>query len=135
MTKNIILAIGVILLAVGVIGFFNNPVFGIFAVDTLHNIIHLATGALAVVFAMKDKAAAQNFAKIFGVIYAIVAIAGFTLTGEDGKILGILTADTNDHILHVLLALVFLALGFKKGDSPQPLPMTPPTMGGSNMSM
>ena len=132
MTKKLILVLGVILLAVGVLGFWNNPVLGLFAVDTLHNIVHIATGLIAIAFAMKGEASARTFARIFGVIYAITAIAGFTLS-TDGKILGILTADANDHILHLLLALVFLALGFRKNSSSAPI-MTPP-MGGSSLGM
>jgi len=135
MTKNIVLVIGVLLLLAGVLGFFGSPVLGMFEVDMLHNIVHIATGALGLVFALKGEQAAKTFAKVFGVIYAVVAILGFTLTNTDGKILGILTANMNDHVLHVLLALVLLAVGFMKGSSASSAPTMQPPMGGSTMSM
>jgi len=132
MTKNIVLVIGVLLLLAGVLGFFGSPVLGMFEVDMLHNIVHIATGALALVFALKGEQTAKTFAKVFGVIYAVVAIAGLTLSA-DGKILGILTANMNDHVLHILLALVLLAIGFMKGSSASSATSTPstqPPMGG-----
>ncbi len=110
--KNIMIIIGVVFILAGLLGFVNNPILGILAVDTLHNIIHLATGVLAIVFAMQGEAQGRKFFLIFGIVYALVTILGF-LTG-DGKILGLVTVNGADNIFHLLVTVVFLVIGLKK---------------------
>lgn len=137
MAKKVVLLFGVVLTLVGIIGFFNDPIFGIFEVDTLHNVVHILTGVLALAFG-KSEASAKMFAKVFGVVYAVVALAGLALGGD--KILGLIEANMADHLLHVLLALVFLYVGFagggKKAAAPagpaSPPPPAPPAAGGES---
>lgn len=109
MAKRITLVLGVILTLVGLLGFFNNPVIGLFNTNALHNIVHLATGILAIVFAMQSDASAIMFNKVFGVIYAIVAILGFIAPGFMSDLLNVNGAD---NVLHVILAVIFLYVGF-----------------------
>jgi H+/Cl- antiporter ClcA len=110
MTKNILYVLGVVLTAVGIIGFFNNPVFGLFLVDTPLNILHLATGILAIVFASlgsiplstvsnggtetrsslnthrhyadTDNLYASIYAIVAGVLYGVLSIAGLVTRGD-----------------------------------------------------
>lgn len=111
--KTILTVLGVVLTAVGILGFFNNPVLGIFAVNTLHNLVHLVTGVGAlIVLANEDWH--MWFARLFGLVYAVVAVAGFL--SDDGMVMG-MVMNTADHYLHVFLALVFLWIGF--GPVPQ----------------
>lgn len=104
--------LGVVFVIVGLLGFVNHPVLGIFEVNTLHNLIHLVSGILAIYFANKGEAPAKTFAKVFGVIYLLVAVLGFALSGN---ILGLFMVNTADNLLHVVLGAVFLALGFMGG--------------------
>ena len=83
---------------------------GIFEVDTLHNIIHLATGLVAF-WAAASVANARLFFKIFGLVYALVTILGFTM---DGDVLGLIHTNMADNLLHLVIAVVALYAGFSK---------------------
>jgi hypothetical protein len=109
MTKTIVTILGVVFVLIGLLGFVNNPILGIFEVDTLHNIIHLVSGVLALYAVNKGHEATILFAKVFGVVYAVVAILGLFM---GSPILGLVHANMADHVLHVALAAIFLFLGF-----------------------
>ena len=109
MARTVNYVLGAVFILVGIIGFFNNPVLGIFQVDAMHNVIHLVSGILAIIFAASGESAAKSFSKVFGVIYALVAILGLAF---GGNILGLMTVNMADNILHIVLALVFLYVGF-----------------------
>ena len=109
MTKTSVLVLGIIFIVLGLLGFFNNPMFGLFAVNTLHNLIHLVTGILAVIFAVNSEGAARKFSQWFGVIYALVAILGFAVPTFMSSLVN---TNAADNWLHVVFALIFLALGF-----------------------
>ncbi len=109
MEKTIVTVLGVVFIAIGLLGFVNDPLLGIFEVDTLHNIVHLLSGVLALVAVSMGMDAIRTYSKIFGVVYALVAVLGF-LSG--GMLLGIMEINMADNFLHVVLAAVFLYLGF-----------------------
>lgn len=114
MVKKSVLVLGVVLAVVGVLGFvpaaiMNGNLLGIFAVDTIHNIVHLLSGVLAILFAMRGESQAKLFAKVFGVVYALVAVLGFV---AEGLLMQIMAVNMADHVLHVILALAFLYVGF-----------------------
>lgn len=113
--------LGAVLVVVGILGFIPALVGAggtgtliMFGVNPLHNVIHLATGAilLAVGF-MADGKNARMTNQVIGVVYLLVAILGFA---------GILvpdllntTADTvmhADNVLHLLLGIVLAGVGF-----------------------
>ena len=94
-----------VLLIVGGLGFYSDPLFGIFEVDALHNIVHLLTGVLGLLAVSMDWEG--MFAKVFGVVYALVAVFGFWMGGMLG-----MQMNMADNLLHLVLALVFLCLGF-----------------------
>jgi hypothetical protein len=48
-------------------------------------------------------ASARTYCLLFGVVYLVVCIWGFAL-GGDGSILSIIPINTEDNILHLLLA-------------------------------
>ena len=102
---------GVVFIILGLLGFVNHPILGIFAVDTLHNLVHLVSGILAIVFAMQGESQARRFALILGIVYALVTILGFI---GGGKILGLIVSNGADNVLHLVLAIVFLIVGLKK---------------------
>lgn len=109
-SKGLVYGLGVALLIVGILGFFNDPVFGIFEVDTTHNLVHLVTGLLALVFAGMGEDSARTFGKIFGIVYGIVLLLG--LISPDNTILGIMEINAADNFLHLILTAAFLYVGF-----------------------
>lgn len=113
--KNLMYALGAVLIVLGLIGFVNNPILGIFAVDALHNLIHIVAGILVLAFTSKGEQSTRTIAMVLGVVVGLIAILGF-LVG-DGKILGLVTLKilyvtsekfTNDYVA---------ALGQKRMDS------------------
>ncbi len=108
--KSWAIIIGIILLLVGIIGFFSgDAVLEIFPVNLSHNIVHLITGAvfLWAGFASAEKAKMAN--KWLGIIYILVAVIGF---------LGYLTflnvqgGNDPDNWLHVAIGVVSAGIGF-----------------------
>lgn len=128
MATKLAWAVGIVLTAVGVLGFVpgitsGGMLLGIFEVDTIHNIIHIVTGLAAILAAMGVGLSTSLFFKVFGVVYALVAVLGLVM---GSPILGLVHANMADHVLHIVLAAVFLYAGFGMRDS------TPAAMG--NMS-
>ncbi len=109
MAKKAVMILGVVFVLVGLLGFFNSPILGIFGTNLLHNIVHLATGLVLVFAASRSEDAAQTSAKVFGVIYALVTILGFVAMSFMTSLLGL---NMSDNILHVVLTAVLLYLGF-----------------------
>jgi hypothetical protein len=99
--KTFATVLGAVLLLVGIIGFFNNPVLGIFTVNSLHNWIHVLSGALGLVAGLTMNGRyAKTFNIGFGAIYGLVAL------------LGLLEANAADDWLHVAIAAASLGVGF-----------------------
>ena len=101
--------LGVVLVVIGLLGFvMSSPLLGIFEVDTLHNIIHLASGAIALVVG-GNRSMARMFLIIFGLVYAGVAIIGFV---QETTVLGLFCVNQADNILHAAIGAVCLVVGF-----------------------
>jgi hypothetical protein len=100
-------ATGFILLSL--LGFFNSTIFGLFEVDPLHNIIHLLTGILAIIFAGISDWGAALYARMFGLLYGVIGVIGLVVPGDEFFGFHVNTADD---FLHLLVAIVFLYLGF-----------------------
>ena len=116
MLKKIAIAFGAVFIVVGILGFIpaltpDGRLLGLFAVNTLHNTVHLATGIVALAVAMASPRAILMFFRVFGVIYALVAILGF-FTAGDQPLLGLIAHNRADAVLHVLIAVVALWIGF-----------------------
>lgn len=106
------LIIGIVFLAVGILGFVPNPLVsptGLFAVNTVHNLVHLVSGVVLLAGAYTSLGAALGL-KIIGVIYGLVAILGLIM--GPGMLLGLIHINAADNWLHVILAAVILAAGF-----------------------
>jgi Domain of unknown function (DUF4383) len=115
MMKKIAMGFGIIFVVVGVLGFIpavtpGGRLLGVFEVNTLHNIIHLATGVVAIIVGMASEQAIRNFFRIFGIIYALVAVLGFYYGNQ--PLFGLVANNLADSGLHVVIAAVALYLGF-----------------------
>jgi hypothetical protein len=108
------LIFGATLLLVGIIGFFADAGFdvgtdidgdkllGIFEVSGIHNLIHIASGALLLA-ASPRRGSARLVALGFGAVYLLVAIIGLI---QGDTVLGIIPVNGADNILHVLISLL-----------------------------
>src|ERR1043165_2768810 len=100
MTKNFLNWLGVVFIVIGLLGFVNHPVLGIFEVNTLHNLIHLVSGILAIMFARMGESSAKKFALVLGIVYALVTVLGFLL---GGNIVNLIMVNMADNLLHLVL--------------------------------
>ena len=66
---------GYVLILLGIVGFFNNPVIGLFGVNALQNVVHLIGGGLGVWLVAKGSS--KSFNKWLGIIGVVLAILGF----------------------------------------------------------
>jgi Domain of unknown function (DUF4383) len=116
------LVIGLTLVAAGIAGFFYNASFatgddvprdaviGILDVNGWHNVVHIATGVAGLVLAGSYDGA-RLFALGGGALYLAVAVAGF-IAGDGGVLLGLMPVNTEDNLLHLLIAIAGLGVGF-----------------------
>jgi hypothetical protein len=123
--KQIAIIFGVVFVIVGACGWVTaaNPggmLLGLFDVNPAHNFVHLATGIVAIIAGVSGEKASRIFFQIFGVIYGLVAVLGFYY--GDQPLLGIVANNTADSVLHVVIAVVALYLGF--GMKPAATPTT-----------
>ena len=124
MAKTIATILGVVLILVGIIGFFVGPASATMPnfigthLTTSHNLVHIITGAISLYFGLAASlAAARTFDIVFGIVYALLGVAGLALgTGPDRMFdaLGSLGLHFGyaDHGVHILLGVVFLVGGF-----------------------
>ena len=112
-SKNISIVFGITFIAAGIIGFIPNPLVspdGIFEVNTMHNLVHLLTGAVFLATLFGSEQAVKITLKVIGVMYTGVAILGFFIEGH--LLLGFIHINEADKWLHAGLAVVILAVAF-----------------------
>lgn len=116
--KSAALILGVIFIAVGALGFVDNPIIGesqdaIFHADQLHNIVHIVSGVLFVLVALAAPGSARGFLILFGLVYLALGIIGYVQFGKEGmgKVLGVLHVNANDNYLHMALGVVIILAG------------------------
>ena len=116
MAKRICTIAGVVFILVGLAGFAIPDLLGTH-LSLVHNIIHLVSGAISLYLGLKGtESAARTFCRVFGIVYLLLGVVGFLLgTGPDRMFTvlpGQLELGTMDHVVHVLLGIVFLVGGF-----------------------
>lgn len=115
--------LGAVLTLVGILGFIpglapNGNLLGIFAIDPVHNVIHILSGvvALAVAF-MANGAYARWYALVFGIVYGLVTVIGFI---QGTTVLGLINVNLADNLLHALIALATLTVFFITDNTTNP---------------
>jgi len=115
------LVIGATLVLAGILGFFYNASFGtgdgterdavlgILDVNGWHNVIHVASGALGLALAGSYDGA-RGYALGFGAVYLVVTVLGFA-AGDGEEIFNLIPVNTEDNVLHLLIALAGLGAG------------------------
>lgn len=126
MAKTICTILGIGFLLVGAAGFVAPGLLGMH-LTMAHDIVHIATGLVALWLGLKGSlSAARTFCIVFGAVYLLLGIAGFVAGHADspsegvpgptdGRMLkvlpGMLELGTMDHVVHVLLGGIFLIGG------------------------
>lgn len=119
MLKTLSIVFGIVFVTVGVLGFVpgitsaDGHLLGIFHVNTVHNVVHLLSGAVALYAGMAGVEAARWYFRVFGLVYAAVAALGFVY--GDQAILGLVANNMADTFLHVVIAAAALVIGFGTG--------------------
>ena len=117
MAKTVCKILGVVFILVGLIGFVSPGFLGTH-LSLTHNLVHLISGAVALYFGFAATlSAARLFCIIFGVVYGLLGICGFLLGDGPDRMFEALAGlglhlGTMDHVVHILLSVVFLAGGF-----------------------
>ena len=109
-------------LAVGALGFVDNPIIGesedaIFHADTVHNWVHIVSGVLFLLVALAAPGSARGFLILFGIIYLVLGVLGIIQFGTDGEgmLLGFLHVNGPDNYLHIGLGVLIALTGLSAG--------------------
>ncbi len=117
-TPNRILAfvLGIVLTLVGILGFFVTSSMTVgnllgFDVDVVHNLVHLLSGIVGLVAVFTGWS--RRFNQIFGIVYLLVALAGLIpALYFSGRLLGLMHVNAADNVLHWVIALAAIIVGF-----------------------
>jgi uncharacterized protein DUF4383 len=120
--------IGAALTVLGIAGFFCSSsfgkpgdvggLFGVFDVNGWHNLVHLVTGLFGLAMA-RSYGPARAYAIGMGILYMSGAIWGFVI-GSGESILGFLPVNSEDNVLHLVIALAGLVAGIGTSGTPEP---------------
>jgi hypothetical protein len=119
------LAVGIVFLAVGVLGFipgitsnYDSMTFashhseakllGVFQVSILHNIVHLLFGVAGLALA-RTVSGARNYLIAGGVVYLVLFFYGLVISKDSAA--NFVPVNTADDYLHLVLGLGMVALG------------------------
>jgi len=118
LAQRVALIFGVVFILVAVLGFITHGgtamgvagggmILGMFAVNLLHNVVHLLFGVWGVLSA-RTAAAARTYCRIGGIIYIVLAVLGFVAPTT----FGLIPIGGNDIWLHAVLGIVLAGVGF-----------------------
>ena len=110
--------LGLAFLVAGLVGFVQPHFLG-FHLTTIHNVIHLATAAVALYLGFAGTlTAARTFCLTFGSVYALLGVLGFLAPGLVATVLGhpapVTSGElTPDNLFHIAAGGAFLVSGMK----------------------
>lgn len=84
--------------------------FGVFMVNTAHNIMHIISGALFLGASLLGARNARSWFLIFGPFYLLMAAMGFVV--GKGLIFGLIMNSPLDSWGHAALGMILTAIGF-----------------------
>ncbi len=130
MTKKLAKVLGIVVIVVGVLGFFSNPIVGttgFFHTNVALDIVYIILGLILVLCGTDAKA--KMWLKIVGIVYLLLAIFGIVMMkgAMTATVFG-LEVGTATNWLHLVLGLVMLLKGMMGGKM-----MSSGAMGGSQM--
>lgn len=128
MAKTVALIFAVVFLVIGVAGFVpalapanehGQMLLGIFQINTMQSVIHLATAAVAFLAFFGGGYYAATYFKVFGIVYLLVALWGLpAFSGTyDNVLFGLIHVNVATELLHIAIAAVSLVVGFMPQNS------------------
>lgn len=114
--RTVALLVGIVFVLIGIVGFIpsfvpGGALLGIFAVNTLHNLVHVLFGILGIAAAFTGWSRLYN--RVIGIVYLLLAVLGFipglTLSGA---LLGLVSINLSDNFLHLIVGAVLFIVGF-----------------------
>jgi hypothetical protein len=132
MAKRVATIMGVVFILAGLVGFVSNDLLG-FHLSFFHNAaVHIVSGVVSLYFGLRGTLrGARLFCLVFGAVYALIGVVGFLLgtsqspsAGVPGPadsrlfkaLPGLLELGTSDHVLHIVLGLIFVVGGLMTRD-------------------
>ncbi len=103
--KTYAMVIGAVLVLLGLVGFFNAPILGIFGVNTAQNVLHLVGGAVIIWLAGK------NTNMWTGIIALVVGVLWF-IPGVGGLLASIFAINAAISYLHIAVGIVSLGVAY-----------------------
>jgi Domain of unknown function (DUF4383) len=104
--RGVYLLVGAALLAVGVLGYFQNPILGVITANPYHNLLHVGSGLATLAAARRGILAMRRWGTLAGLFYSALALGGAAL--RRGDFFGLMHLDRPDNIMHAALAAIFL---------------------------
>jgi len=122
MAKTVCKLLGLIFLVVGIAGIFSHNLLGAH-LNMAHNMVHIVSGVVALYFGFSGSySGARGFCLLFGLVYLLLGVCGWFLGTGAEHMFNIPNAESPilmlgkmDHIIHVLLGVIFLAGGAMGG--------------------
>jgi Domain of unknown function (DUF4383) len=126
MARTVAAVFGAVYVLVGILGFIPGLVtgsapagmesaegnlLGIFPINAIHNVVHLAIGA-ALLYGSTSRPAALMVMKVVGVTYILVGLLGFVSPDT----FGLMPIGGNDIWLHLATGAILLAVAFMDPD-------------------
>lgn len=114
MLKILAILFGLSMIVIGILGFLpdyapNGKLLDLFSVNPVHNVIHLATGVIALLCGLSSSFASKTFFILFGLLYLGFGIYGL-YTGED-LLFGLIAINQADNFLHLGIGAISLLFG------------------------
>lgn len=111
---------GAVFVVVGLLGFtvsgghdpagrHGGHLIGVFGVNMLHNLVHLALGALMIIAAVAGTQAARAMNFLVGLAYLAVGGLGLFAVDSNANIIALNAADNG---LHLALGVLLIAIGY-----------------------
>ena len=125
-TRYFALAVGIVYLLVGLLGFVatdereisglavdsgQGDLLGLFPVNVLHHIVHLAVGVLGIL-AYRSFDFARNYSRGLAIVYAVLAVMGLIDAGNLNNTFGLIPIHSHDIWLHAVTAAIAAYFGF-----------------------
>ncbi|MBA2680916.1 MAG: DUF4383 domain-containing protein [Ktedonobacteraceae bacterium] len=126
--RIVALILGIVFTLAGIAGFFVSSsmtpgsLLGL-DVDIVHNIVHFATGIIALIAVFAGKA--RLFNQAFGIVYLLIGLAALIPALYIGNMfLGMMHLNAADHVFHLVVGAVAAFTGFAARDTAT-MPTTP----------
>lgn len=114
LNRTVAAIFGVVYIAAGIAGFALNtsPLFGLFPVNALHNVVHLVLGAI-LLWGMMNAASAIMANRWVGVVLLVLGVLGIFVTNP----LGLVPIGGNDVWLHLASGVVLVGVSMMGGET------------------